>query len=88
MLIRYFQVVFTALLACAAAAPGLISPYASSYAAPYAAPYASYASPYASPYAAPWGNGLVGAPLVGAPVVKTVAPVATSYANTVRVRLI
>lgn len=60
----FFQVVFATLLACAAAAPGLIgSPYG-----------------YAAPLASPWGHGLV-----SAPIVKTVAPVATSYANTVRV---
>lgn len=66
---KTLQVVFTALLACAAAAPGLIgSPYG-----------------YAAPLASPWGHGVVGAPLLSAPVVKTVGPVATSYANSVRV---
>lgn len=64
------QVVFTALLAVAAAAPGLLS-------APYGA---AIASPYAAPIVSPWGHGLV-----GAPVVKAAVPVATSYANTVRV---
>ncbi|XP_013190490.1 larval/pupal cuticle protein H1C-like [Amyelois transitella] len=67
----YKLVVFAALLAVAAAAPGLIG--------------APYAAPYAAPLASPWGAGYVGAPLVSAGVVKTVAPVATSYANTVRI---
>lgn len=62
-----FQVVFAALLAVSAAAPGF------------------YGGAYAAPVAAPWGHGLVGAPLVSAPVVKAAVPVATSYANTVRV---
>ncbi|XP_073947315.1 uncharacterized protein [Choristoneura fumiferana] len=65
----YKLVVFTALLAVAAAAPGLLS-------APYGA---AIASPYAAPIVSPWGHGLV-----GAPVVKAAVPVATSYANTVR----
>lgn len=65
-----FQVVFTALLAVAAAAPGYIGGYA-----PYAA----------APIAAGWGHGIVSAPLISAPVVKAAVPVATSYANTVKV---
>ncbi|KAG6442272.1 larval/pupal cuticle protein H1C [Manduca sexta] len=60
----YKLVVFTALLAVAAAAPGFLS-------APIAA--------------APWGHGVVSAPLVSTGVVKTAVPVATSYANTVRI---
>ncbi|XP_064292279.1 larval/pupal cuticle protein H1C-like [Plodia interpunctella] len=63
----YKLIVFAALLAVAAAAPGLLG------------------APYAAPLASPWGAGYVGAPLVSAGVVKTVAPVATSYANTVRI---
>ncbi|KAI5645434.1 hypothetical protein NE865_02521 [Phthorimaea operculella] len=63
-------IAFAALLAAASAAPGI---------------YGHYASPYAAPLASPWGHGYVGAPLVGAPVVKTAVPVATSYANTVRI---
>ncbi|XP_026762400.2 neuropeptide-like 3 [Galleria mellonella] len=42
-------------------------------------------APYAAPLAAPWGHSIVGAPLVSAGVVKTALPVATSYANTVRI---
>ncbi|KAL0822598.1 hypothetical protein ABMA28_004636 [Loxostege sticticalis] len=34
---------------------------------------------------APWGHGLVSAPVYSAPVVKAAVPVATSYANTVRI---
>ncbi|RVE44679.1 hypothetical protein evm_010698 [Chilo suppressalis] len=62
----YKLFIFAAILAYAAAAPGIIGGYA-------------------APLAAPWGHGVVGAPLYGAPVVKTAVPVATSYANTVRI---
>ncbi|KAJ8713439.1 hypothetical protein PYW07_013809 [Mythimna separata] len=68
----YKLVVFSALLAVAAAAPG-------------------YLGGYGAPIAAGWGHGVVSAPIVSAPVysapaiVKTAVPVATSYANTVRV---
>ncbi|CAH0584226.1 unnamed protein product [Chrysodeixis includens] len=65
----YKLVVFTALLAVAAAAPGYIGGYA-----PYAA----------APIAAGWGHGIVSAPIISAPVVKAAVPVATSYANTVK----
>ncbi|XP_063623349.1 cuticle protein 12.5-like [Cydia splendana] len=67
----YKLVVFAALLAVAAAAPS-----------PYGVPLgvaAPYAAPYAAPVASVWGHGL--AP---APIIKTAVPVATSYANTVR----
>lgn len=64
-MIVWFQVVFTALLAVATAAPGF---------------YGGLAAPVA-----PWGHGLVSAPVYSAPVVKAAVPVATSYANTVRV---
>ncbi|XP_049874023.1 neuropeptide-like 3 [Pectinophora gossypiella] len=73
----YKLVVFTALLAVAAAAPGLIG----GIAAPYG--YGGYGAPLAAPWGV--GHGLVGAPLVSAPVVKAAVPVATSYANTVRI---
>ncbi|CAH2039673.1 unnamed protein product, partial [Iphiclides podalirius] len=63
----YKLVVFTALLAVVAAAPGL------------------YGGIAAAPLAAPWGHGVVGAPLISTGVVKTAVPVATSYANTVRI---
>ncbi|XP_028038999.1 larval/pupal cuticle protein H1C-like [Bombyx mandarina] len=43
-----------------------------------------YGVPIAAPIA-PWGHGIVSAPLVSAGVVKTAVPVATSYANTVRI---
>ncbi|XP_063363237.1 neuropeptide-like 3 [Cydia amplana] len=45
---------------------------------PYGVPL-GVASPYAAPVASVWGHGL--AP---APIIKTAVPVATSYANTVR----
>ncbi|CAH0729699.1 unnamed protein product, partial [Brenthis ino] len=44
-----------------------------------------------APLASPWGHGLVGAPavvsapIVSAPIIKQAVPVATSYANTVRI---
>ncbi|XP_050352124.1 larval/pupal cuticle protein H1C-like [Nymphalis io] len=44
-----------------------------------------------APIASPWGHGLVGghavvsAPIISAPIVKQAVPVATSYANTVRI---
>ncbi|XP_075978780.1 uncharacterized protein LOC142978289 [Anticarsia gemmatalis] len=66
----YKLVVFTALLAVAAAAPGFIG--------------APLAAPYAAPIAAGWGHGVVSAPLISTGVVKTAVPVATSYANTVK----
>ncbi|XP_022830353.1 cuticle protein 70, isoforms A and B-like [Spodoptera litura] len=66
----YKLVVFSALLAVAAAAPG----YIGGYAAPIAA----------APIAAGWGHGIVSAPIYSAPVVKAAVPVATSYANTVK----
>ncbi|XP_039755688.1 larval/pupal cuticle protein H1C [Pararge aegeria] len=68
----YKLVVLAALLAYASA--GLISPIA---------------SPWGN--AGAWGHGLVGAPavvsapIVSAPIVKQAVPVATSYANTVRI---
>ncbi|PZC84250.1 cuticle protein 70, isoforms A and B [Helicoverpa armigera] len=67
----YKLVIFSALLAVAAAAPG----YIGGYAAPIAA----------APIAAGWGHGVVSAPIYSAPaIVKTAVPVATSYANTVK----
>lgn len=77
-----FQIVLATILACAAAAPGLIG-------AGYAAPGligASYgAHGLIGPPVAPWGG--IASGYVGAPIVKTAVPVATSYANTVRVRV-
>ncbi|XP_023936714.2 larval/pupal cuticle protein H1C [Bicyclus anynana] len=60
------------------------------------AAFLAYASagliaPVASPWGNPWGHGLVGAPavvsapIVSAPIVKQAIPVATSYANSVRI---
>ncbi|XP_068618514.1 larval/pupal cuticle protein H1C-like [Battus philenor] len=45
-----------------------------------------YGAPIAAaPIASSWGHGLVGAPLISTGVVKAAVPVATSYANTVRI---
>ncbi|XP_063827778.1 neuropeptide-like 3 [Ostrinia nubilalis] len=70
----YKLVVFAALLAVAAAAPGIYG----GLAAPGI--YGGLAAPVS-----PWGHGIVGAPLVSAPIVKAAVPVATSYANSVRI---
>ncbi|XP_045517608.1 larval/pupal cuticle protein H1C-like [Pieris brassicae] len=40
---------------------------------------------YGAPLASPWGHGIGVAPVVSAPIVRTAVPVATSYANTVRI---
>ncbi|XP_047993017.1 uncharacterized protein LOC125231603 [Leguminivora glycinivorella] len=65
----YKLVVFAALLAVAAAAP---SPLGEDV-------HLGVASPYGAPVASVWGHGF--AP---AHIIKTAVPVATSYANTVR----
>lgn len=75
------QFVFAAVLAVAAAAPGL---YGGAIAAPLTSAWGHGA--VAAPLTSAWGHGaVVGAPLISTGVVKAAVPVATSYANTVRV---